>query len=130
MTNRLLPLVGRCLMAVIFLISGYGKLMHFGATAAMMASMGVPYATVLLVPTIAIELLGGIMLVIGWQTRLAAFVIFLFLIPVTLVFHNFWAAPAAMVQDQFIHFMKNLAIMGGMLVLAGSGPGGWSVDRR
>lgn len=70
------------------------------------------------------------MLVIGWQTRLAAFVIFLFLIPVTLVFHNFWAAPAAMVQDQFIHFMKNLAIMGGMLVLAGSGPGGWSVDRR
>lgn len=59
MTNRLLPLVGRCLMAVIFLISGYGKLMHFGATAAMMASMGVPYATVLLVPTIAVELLGA-----------------------------------------------------------------------
>lgn len=122
-------LAGRILLALIFVLSGFNKLTGFDGTAAYMASAGLPFAKLLLVPTIAIELGGGLLIMLGWRTRQVALLVFLFLIPVTYVFHNPAANPAQ-VQQQTIHLLKNLAIMGGMLHLFAFGAGKWSVDGR
>lgn len=124
-------LFGRILVAAIFVLSGVNKMGDFGGTTALMMSAGLPMAELLLVATILIEIIGGLMLVIGWQTRVAALILLLFMIPVTLVFHNPWApAEAAMAQQQMIHFLKNLAIMGGLLNLMAFGAGSLSVGAR
>jgi putative oxidoreductase len=117
-------LVGRILLAVIFIKSGWGKIGGFEGTAGYMASKGLPLVPVLLALTILIELGGGLLLAIGYKARWAALVIFLFLIPVTFIFHPF-TDPA-----QVNAFMKNVAIMGGMLVVFAFGPGALSLDRR
>ncbi len=118
------PLVGRILLSAIFILAGFHKITGFENTAGYMASKGLPMTEVLLVLTIIIELAGGIMLLVGWQARWAATAIFLFLIPVTLVFHPFWSFEAQEAMTQYHAFMKNLAIMGGMLfvMIHGSGP--------
>ena len=82
-----------------------------------MAGSGVPLASLLLTITIAIEIGGGLMLITGWQARRSALVLALFLIPVTIVFHAFWSADAASFQNQLTQFLKNLAILGGMLLV-------------
>jgi putative oxidoreductase len=121
-------LIGRILLAWIFIGSGFGKIMGFAGTAAHMAAAGLPMARILLVPTIAIELGGGLLLAVGYKTRCAAIAIFLFLIPTTLVFHAFWSAAPEQAMMQAINFQKNLAIMGGMLYVMFCGPGRLSVD--
>lgn len=123
-------LAGRILLALIFIISGYGKITGFAGTAAYMASKGLPFADVLLVLTILVELGGGALIALGWKARWAAGVIFLFLIPVTLVFHNPAGLDAAEAQQQMIHLLKNVSIMGGMLGLFAFGPGCFSIDGR
>ena len=123
-------LIARILLAVIFIKSGWGKIGGFDQTAAMMASKGLPMAQVLLVVTIAIEFGAGILLVIGYQARWAALAFALWLVPVTLVFHKFWDIPADQVQNQSINFFKNVAILGGMLMVFAFGPGRYSLDRR
>ena len=124
------PLAGRILLALIFVISGYNKLVGFDGTVGYIASKGLPLPQLAAAAAIAIELVGGVLLVIGWQTRWAATAIFLFLIPTTLIFHAFWAAPAANLQMEMIQFMKNLCIMGGMLYVMAFGAGPLSVDNR
>lgn len=124
------PLVGRILLSSMFIISGWGKITGFAGTAGFMASKGMPFLELLLVGTIIVELGGGLMLLFGWKTRLAASAIFLFIIPATLVFHNFWAVDAAQAQGQMIHFMKNFTIMGGMLYVMAFGAGPLSLDAR
>ncbi len=122
-------LLGRILVAAIFVLSGVNKMGDFGGTTALMMSAGLPMVELLLVVTILIEVVGGLMLVIGWQTRAAALVLLLFMIPVTVVFHNPWAAAeSAIAQQQMIHFLKNLAIMGGLLNLLAFGAGAFSVE--
>lgn len=113
------PLAGRILLSVIFIIAGWKKLTGFEGTLGYMASKGLPFTELLLVLTIIIELGGGLLILLGWQARWAALAIFLFLIPVSIIFHPFWADP-----EQFNSFFKNLAIMGGMayIVSYGSGP--------
>jgi putative oxidoreductase len=123
-------LLARVLLALIFIVSGYEKLTAFASSAAYMRSAGMPFAEVLLVPAILIELGGGLLLAIGYKTRCAALALFIFLIPTTLIFHAFWAAAPDQAQMQAIQFQKNLAIMGGMLYVFFFGPGPWSVDRR
>jgi putative oxidoreductase len=123
-------LAGRILLAVIFIISGFGKLTAFAGTAGYMASKGLPMVPVLLVLTILVELGGGILLAVGFKARWAALALFLFLIPTTLVFHKFWGIDAAQAQMQQTQFLKNLAIMGGMLYVFAFGPGAYSADRR
>jgi putative oxidoreductase len=123
-------LAARALLSLLFLLSGYQKLTGFSGTAQFMASQGMPMAEVLLVGAIAVELGGGLMLLAGWKARWAAAAMALFTIPATLIFHAFWAADAAQAQNQFIHFMKNVSIIGGMLMVVAMGPGGWSIDRR
>jgi putative oxidoreductase len=123
-------LVGRILIAIIFIKAGWGKIGGWEGTAGYMASKGLPFVPVLLAGTILIELGGGLMLALGWKTRWAALVIFLWLIPVTVIFHAFWGIDAAQVQNQMNHFLKNVAIMGAMLMLFAFGPGAYSVDKR
>ena len=122
-------LAGRLLLAYIFIVSGYGKIAGFAGTAKYMASKGMPMVEPLLVATIAIELVGGLMIAVGFKARWAAWAFFLWLIPVTLVFHAYWAVPPEQVMAQTIQFQKNLAIMGAMLYIAFMGPGKFSLDK-
>lgn len=115
--SKLLYPAGRAFLGALFLISGVYKILGFSYVAGWMASAGVPLASILLIITIAIEIGGGLLLILGWNARLVAIVFALFLIPVTLVFHAFWNADAAHFQDQLTNFLKNLAILGGMLLL-------------
>ena len=117
-------LAGRLLLAYIFVVNGYGKIADFSGAAGYMASAGMPMVEPLLVGAIVIELAGGLMLAAGWKARWAAWAIFLFLIPTTLIFHTAWADG-----EQMIQFQKNLAIMGGMLYVAFMGAGKLSLDK-
>ena len=123
-------LAGRILLALIFIISGYGKITGYAGTAGYMASKGIPLVGILLPLTILIELGGGLLIAIGWKARWAAAVIFLFVIPVTLVFHNPAGLAPAEAQQQMINLLKNVSIMGGMLGLFAFGPGGFSLDAK
>jgi len=129
LTQQYAPLIGRLLLASIFLISGFKKILGFAATAGYMTSKGLPMADALLVATIIIELGGGLMLVAGWQARWGATALFLWMIPVTYVFHAYWAVPEQEVRMQFIQFQKNLAIMGGLLYVIAFGSGSYSLRK-
>lgn len=124
------PLAGRILIAAIFIVSGYGKIDGFEKTVAQLAGKGMPLPELAAAGAIAVELIGGILVVIGWHARWAAAALFLFMIPTTLLFHNFWAFEPAQQAAQRIHFMKNLAIMGGILYVLAFGAGPLSVDQR
>jgi putative oxidoreductase len=126
----LAPVVGRILVAAIFLWSGIGKIVNFAGTAGYMASMGIPLTQLALVITIVIEVGAALMLIFGWKARLAAGALLLWMIPVTLIFHAFWAATPDQAQMQMIQFFKNVSIMGAMLLIVGFGSGPYSLDRR
>jgi len=126
--NKITDPIARILLSALFLLSGFNKIAHFGASSQLIAGMGVPFASLATGIAILIEIGGAIAIIAGWKTKLAAWVQFVYLIPVTFMIHNFWASPAAMQQDQMVHFMKNLAIMGGLLILAGRGPGASAID--
>lgn len=116
-TSKLIYPAGRAFLGALFFISGVNKIFAFSGVAGWMASAGLPFAPFLLAVTILIEVGGGLMLITGWQARWSALVIALFLIPTTLIFHAFWSADAAQYQAQLTSFLKNLAILGGMLVV-------------
>jgi putative oxidoreductase len=118
-------LVGRVLLALIFVLSGSAKFAHPAMFAEMMSQSGVPAGLVLLLlyASAVIELLGGVFLIVGYQGRWVAGVMFLWLIPVTIVMH---AVPGGMINQVMV--MKNLAIMGGLLMVAVQGSGGMSLD--
>jgi putative oxidoreductase len=87
-----------------------------------MAAKGLPLASVALVITLFIEIGGGLLVLTGYKAKYAALVIALWLIPVTLVFHHFWGIPSEQLQDQMVNFLKNVAIIGGLLLLAYASP--------
>lgn len=122
--NRFGPLAGRILIATIFIMSGFGKITGFEGTVGFIASKGLPLPQLAAIGAIIVELGGGILLVAGWQARWAAAAMFVFTAAAALIFHNFWAVPADMAQNQMIHFMKNVSMLGGLLyvVVHGSGP--------
>jgi len=121
--NKFGPLAGRVLLSLIFLISGSGMIANFSGTAGWMASKGLPMTEVLLAVSIAIKIGASIMLITGYMARLGAAALFLWMIPVTFIFHNFWAVPAAEQQLQMLMFFKNLGLMGGMLLIMANGSG-------
>ena len=129
-TQQLVALVGRILLAAIFVISGFNKIGGFDGVVGYIASKGLPVPQVLAALTVALELGGGILLIVGYQTRLVAVLFFLWLVPTTFIFHKFWGIDAAQVQNQMNNFLKNVSIMGGMLLLCAYGPGAYSVDKR
>jgi putative oxidoreductase len=116
-------LTGRSLLALLFLLSGAGKLGAYGATVAYMSSQGVPGSLLPLV--IATELLGAITIILGWNTRIVAFLLASFSLLTALTFHNNLAD-----QTQMIMFFKNISIVGGFLLLVANGAGPLSLDRR
>jgi putative oxidoreductase len=124
------PLAGRVLLALIFVISGFGKITGFEGTVGYIASKGLPLPQLGAIIAIVIELGAGLLLLAGWQARWAATALFLFLIPTTLLFHDFWSYTGSQARMQQIQFMKNLAIMGGMLYVMAFGAGALSVDNR
>ncbi len=124
------PLLGRILLAAIFLMSGIGKIGGFAGTAGYMASKGIPMVDVLLAITIVIEIGAALMIIGGFKARLGATALFLWMIPVTFLFHNYWAMPADQQMIQQIMFMKNLGLMGGMLYIMAFGSGPMSIDKK
>jgi len=120
--------IGRVALGTIFVVSGLGKLAAWSGTVAYAGSKGV--AVVLLVIATALELLGGLSVVLGFKARWGALALLIFLVPVTLVFHNFWAVPAQQQQLELVNFLKNLGIGGGLLIVLGTGAGPFSIDNR
>jgi putative oxidoreductase len=122
-------LVGRILLAAMFVISGWGKLMGFAGTVGYIASQGLPLPQLLAAAAIVIELGGGLLILLGWKTHWAALALAVFLVVITPIFHNFWSAPPEAQMGQVINFQKNVSILGGMLLLYVAGPGRYSVDK-
>lgn len=121
-----LPLLGRILLAAIFLMSGLNKIMDPQGTQQYMASMGMTTATMLFyLGAIILEVGGALSLLLGYWTRIGALALIVFMIPTTLIFHANFAD-----QNQMIHFMKNLAMLGGLLYVWAYGPGSISLDVR
>jgi len=114
---------GRVLLAVLFLLSGIGKLGAYSATGAYMSAFGVPSA--LLPVVIATEVVGALAIILGWQARVAGFLLAGFCLLTASIFHHNLAD-----QTQLIHFFKDLAIAGGLLLLVANGAGPLSLDRR
>ena len=96
----------------------------------LLASKGFPAPAVALGIAAAVEIAGGLALLLGFHTRVAAWALFLFLIPTTLAFHNFWAFSGMEKMDNQAHFFKNVAIMGGLIFLAAFGAGAYSIDNK
>jgi len=111
------------------MISGWGKLTSFAATAGYIGSKGLPLSEVLAAISIAIELGAGLALILGFKARWAALALAVFIVVITPIFHNFWAVPAAQAMAQQINFEKNVSILGGMLIIVAFGPGRYSLDK-
>jgi len=122
-------LVGRILLAAMFVISGWGKLTGFAGTAGYIASEGLPFPQLLAAAAIVIEFGGGLLILLGWKTRWSALALAVFLVIITPIFHNFWSAPPDAHMEQVINFQKNVSILGGMLLLYVLGPGRYSLDK-
>ena len=123
-------LVGRILLVLIFVIFGYTKVGGFDGTAGYIASKGLPMPSVVAALTIALELGAGLAIVFGIFTRWAALALAVFTLLAAIIFHNFWAVPEAQKVMQMTHFMKNLSMVGGLLLLWAVGPGPYSIDAR
>ncbi len=123
-------LLGRALLSVIFLFSGFNKFMSVGGVVATMQRRGLPYPDKLGYVVAACELLGGLAVLLGFKARYVALAMFVFTAATIYVGHNFWDMEGQARAMNQTHAMKNLAIMGGFLLLAAFGPGRYSVDGR
>lgn len=121
--EALAGLTGRLMLAAIFVISGYDKVTHYGDTIEYMRSAGLP--GFLLPAAIVVELGGSLLVVVGWKTFWASMALAIFTMLAALFFH---LHPGN--ENQMIHFMKNIAIAGGFVILSRAGPGAWSIDKR
>ena len=129
-TNDITTLAGRILISVMFLISGFFKVGGYAQIVGYATALHLPAPGVAIALAAAVELACGLAILAGFKTRFAAWLLFLYLIPVTYFFHNFWAVQGMEQQTQMINFLKNAAIMGGLLVLAVNGAGAYSVDGK
>ena len=123
-----LALIGRALLALLFIPAGFSKIGGFAGIAGYIASKGVPLPELAAAAAIGVELGLGLLLLVGWQTRWAALGIAFFTVVITFIFHNFWAVPVEQVMAQQQSFFKNIAVVGGLLTVAAWGAGAWSVD--
>ena len=123
--RKIIPLIGRILISQIFLASGFEKIMNFEGTQKYMVSFGMPFTAFFAICAIVLEIGGGLSVLLGYKARIGAVLLVVFLIPTTLIFHTNFAD-----QMQVIQFMKNLAILGGLFVVAGFGAGSFSFDKN
>ena len=129
-TQDLFALIGRVLIAMLFVPGGFGKIAGFAGTVGYIASKGVPLPEVCAAIAVIVELGFGLLLLVGYQTRWAALGIALFTLVITFIFHNYWGVPADQVMMQKLQFFKNLAIVGGLFGFAAFGGGRFSLDAK
>ena len=122
-SNRYLPLLGRILIGAPFILSGLGKLMAHDTTVAFISSVGLPLPQLAWIIAIVVEMGGGTLLVTGYRARPVAFVVALFALATAISFHRNFAD-----QNQMIHFLKNIMIVGGLLQIVYFGAGPMSID--
>lgn len=125
-----LALIGRLLFALLFLPAGISKIGGFAGIVGYIGSKGLPMAGLGAVIAIVVEVGGALALIAGFGTRLAALVLAAFTLVATFFFHNYWGVPADQAMVQQLMFYKNIAVVGGLLVLAAHGAGAWSLDAR
>jgi putative oxidoreductase len=123
-------LVARILLALMFVLAGISKLTGLEGTAGYIASAGLPAAQLLALGAGVLELVAGVLLIVGWQARWAALALAAFTVVASLLFHNFWAMPKEQQFMQQLMFLKNLAVTGGLLFVFAYGAGSLSVDAR
>ena len=123
-----LALVGRILIALLFIPAGFGKISGFAGTVGYATSVSMPMPTVAVAVGLLIELLGGLALLFGFGTRIAALALAVFTLAASFFFHAYWALPADQQMMQQLLFFKNVAVTGGLLAFAAFGAGAWSVD--
>lgn len=123
-------LIGRILLAYMFVPAGFGKIAGFAGTVGYATSVGLPMPQIGVAAALVIELIGGLMLLVGFKTRWAALALAVFTAVASFFFHNYWAMPEAQQAMQTLMFNKNLAIVGGLLAFAAFGPGRFSIDGR
>jgi putative oxidoreductase len=129
MNPTMLALTGRWLLAALFLVAGVRKILIWGGQVAYFTKLGFPAPELMTVLAIAIEIGCALMLIAGWKTRWAALLLALFVLIATFMAHRFWEFDAAAQANQLNHFLKNVAIIGGLLFVAAFGPGRASVDK-
>ena len=125
-----LNLIGRLLFVALFLPAGISKLTGFAGTVGYISSVGLPLPTLGAALALAVEILGSLALLAGFQTRIAALALALFTLVASVFFHAYWGAAPDQAFVQQLLFFKNIAVVGGLLVLAAQGAGGWSLDAR
>lgn len=125
-----LSFVGRLLLAALFLPAGIGKITGFAGTVGYISSVNMPFPTLSALLAILFEVGGGLALVFGLGTRWAALALSVFTLVASFFFHAFWAVPAEAAMVTQLLFIKNIAVVGGLLTLAAWGPGAWSLDAR
>jgi putative oxidoreductase len=123
-----LALLGRLLIAYMFVPSGWGKIVGFSGVTGYIASKGVPLPEVCAAIAVAAELGLGLLLLVGWKARWAALGMAIFVAVITPIFHNYWAVPEAQMMMQKLNFTKNIAIVGGLLAFAAFGAGRFALD--
>lgn len=126
--NDALLLIGRILLVVMFIFSGAGKFMDLSGTAAMIASKGLPAPMAMAGVAAAAEVLGGLMIVLGWQTRFAALGLLVYTAATIYFFHDFWNMADQARQSNMIQALKNVSLIGSFLMLAAVGAGRYSID--
>lgn len=127
-STSIIPLFGRILLSSVFILSGIAKITSFSMEEGYVAAKHLPMPAIALGCALLIELLGGLAILTGFATPLTAWILFLYMIPTTFLFHNFWVMQGGDRLDNMVHFEKNLAIMGGLLLLAAFGAGANSFD--
>lgn len=133
MLNQLknpLALIGRILIAALFVPAGLQKLTGFAGTVGYAASVGMPLPQVGVAVALVVEIVGGLAFLLGWGTRWMALVLGFFTLVASFFFHNFWSVPPEAAMMQQLLFWKNIAVVGGLLGFAAHGAGDWSVDAR
>lgn len=130
MISSACALVGRLMLAFMYIYAGYGKVGGFDGTVAFIGSKSLPVPEVLAAATIGLEVIAGLMLAIGWKARWTALALAAFTVAASVLFHNFWEMPVEQFRTQQLFFLKNMAAIGGLLMVVAFGAGRWSVDRH
>lgn len=125
---NLAAFVGRILVSLVFLLSGYHVFMNYHEILAQMGTLQVPYADIAVPILVVVNLLGGLLVLLGWYTRFGAFLLFLLCVGYTYYFHPYWAVQGGEMVQHLIHFVKNVGLIGALFYLMAFGAGKISID--